>query len=132
MAKVSKTPFRNRNHTGWWVFYEVEQWVSDQQKKLRPLSRCPVWQNLRLIRAKSRKKAYKKAMKLGELGHPSKTNGGEWRFAGISMLLPLYDKIEDGAEILWNDRGLMTVAKIKALVKSRDQLPVFDDMEKDA
>lgn len=129
MPKESKIPHRNRNHTGWWIFNEVEQWVSDAQKKLSDHSRCPVWINTRLLRAKNRKKAYKKAMKLCQTGHPSKTNSGEWRFAGISMLLPVYEKIEDGVEILWTDLGLMTVGKIQKLVKTKEQLPVFDDKE---
>ncbi len=45
------------------------------------------------------------------------------------MLLPLFDPIEDGSEILWKDHGSMTVAKIKRLVKSKKQLSVFDDSE---
>jgi hypothetical protein len=68
-------------------------------------------------------------MRLGKAGHPSKTKGGEWRFAGISMLLPIYEDIEDGAEILWDDRGRMPVRQIKKLVRSKRQLPVFDDHE---
>jgi len=56
-----------------------------------------------------------------------KTRGGEWRFAGISMLLPVYEKIEDGVEILWTDRGRLPVKSIKRLVKAKRQLPVFDD-----
>jgi uncharacterized protein DUF4288 len=79
---------------------EVEQWVSDCQKKLSPTSRCLVWENTRLIRAKNREQAYRKALAYGRLGHPSKTEGGEWRFAGISTLLPAYEDIKDGAEIL--------------------------------
>jgi hypothetical protein len=66
-------------------------------------------------------------MRLGREVHPSKTNGGEWRFAGISMLLPVYEDIEDGAEILWADHGLMRISKIKKLTKTMHQLPVFDD-----
>ncbi len=76
-----------------------------------------------------RHEAYRKALKFGRAGHPSKTNGGEWRFAGISMLLPVYDDIEDGVEILWVDRGLMALNKIKKLTKTKRQLPVFDDKE---
>jgi len=63
---------------------------------------------------------------------PSKTHGGEWRFAGISMLLPIYDKIEDGSEILWETKRMMTVGRIKRLVKSKRKLPVFDDTEEKA
>ncbi len=109
----------------------MEQWVSKRQKKLSANSRCLVWENTRLIRAKNRQEAYHKAMKLGRAGHPSKTKGGEWRFAGISMLLPVYEDIEDGAEILWVDRGLLAVSKIKKLAKTKRQLPVFND-KKDA
>jgi len=129
MARRSKIAFRNRNHSGWWIFREVEMWVSNRQQKLLPSSRCPVWENTRLIRARNRDEAYRKALNLGRAGHPSKTNKGEWRFAGISMLLPVYEDIKDGAEILWVDHGSMPVKRIRGLVKSRDQLPVFNDDE---
>jgi hypothetical protein len=127
MSRKSKIPFRNRNQTDWWIYCEVQQWVSKRQKKLLPTSRCLVWENFRLLRAKNREEAFKKALKFSRVGNPSKTKGGEWRFAGISILLPVYDDIEDGSEILWTDRGLMSVKQIQKLVKSKQQLPVFDD-----
>ena len=129
MPKKSSIPHRNRNYTGWWVFNEVEQWLPNKQKKVSPTSRSPVWENTRLIRATTRDEAYKKAVRLCHSGHPSKTDGGEWRFAGISLLLPVYEKIEDGVEILWTDRGLMSGDRIEKLVKTKAQLPVFDDKE---
>jgi ribosomal protein L15E len=127
MPRRSKVPFQNKSHSGWWIFREVEQWVSKRQKTLLPSSRCLVWENTRLLRAKNREEAYRKAMKLGRLGSPSKTEGGEWRFAGISLLLPVYEDIEDGAEILWVDRGLMRVSDIKKLTKTKRRLSVFND-----
>jgi hypothetical protein len=81
--------------------------------------------------APNRREAYLKALWLGRAGHPSKPNGGEWRFAGISMLLPFSEDVDEGAEILWVDRGLLTVRKIKKLTKTKRQLPVFND-KKDA
>src|SRR6266481_5229296 len=78
MRKKSKVAYRNRNHTGWWIFCEVDQWVSDRQGSLTSSSRCPVWENTRLIRANGREKAYRKALKLGRAGHPSRTKAGEW------------------------------------------------------
>jgi hypothetical protein len=71
-------------------------------------------------------------MKFGGAGMPSKTHGGEWRFVGISMLLPIYEELEDGSEILWEKDEVMSVARIKTLVKSKRQLPVFDDREQKA
>jgi hypothetical protein len=85
MPRASKVPFRNRSESGWWIFDEVEQWVSNRQRRLTDQSRCLVWVNTRIVRAKNRAEAYRKAIALGRIGHPSKTRGGEWRFAGISM-----------------------------------------------
>lgn len=132
MRKQSKIRWANRNHTGWWIFEEVEQFVSKRQKKLSSTSRCLTRLNLRLLRARSRGEAYRKAMKFGGAGMPSKTHGGEWRFVGISMLLPIYEELEDGSEILWEKDEVMSVARIKTLVKSKRQLPVFDDREQKA
>jgi hypothetical protein len=41
--KKSKIRWAHRDHTGWWIFCEVEQWVSNRQKKLKPTSRCAVY-----------------------------------------------------------------------------------------
>ena len=127
MATSQKTPSRNQSPSGWWIYQEVEQWVSRRQKNLSPQSRCPVWENTRIIAAKTREEAYKKAIRLGKENSPSITNEGEWRFVGISMLLPIYEELEDGAEVLWTDRGRMKQSKIDALVKTKEELPVFDD-----
>ena len=127
MPRASTIPFRNRSHSGWWIFGEVHQWVSHSQKTLTDGSRCQVWENTRLLRARDRDEAFRKATQLGASGCPSQTNHGEWRFVGISMLLPVYEDIEDGAELLWIDRGRMSVRSIKRLAKSKSELPVFDD-----
>lgn len=127
MSRKSNIPFRNRSQSGWWIFREVQQWVSRRQQKLTDDSRCKVWENTRLIRARNRDEAFRKATRLGQAGDPSQTKDGEWRFVGISLLLPVYEDIEDGAEILWVDRGQMSVRNIKKLVKSKPELSVFDD-----
>lgn len=132
MPKKTKTHYRNTSPFGWWLFREVQQWVSDRQKKLGPNSRCLVWENTRIIKAKNRDEAFEKAMRLGQVGNPSRTVEGEWRFVGISQLLAIHEDIEDGAEIMWNDRGFIPVSKIQQLVKSKKRLQVFDDSEKPA
>lgn len=129
MAKRRKIAPSNTSSTGWWIFSEIQQWVSKRQKKLTPKSRCLVWENLRLVQAKDRDEAYRKAMEHGRAGHPSPTVDGEWRFAGITMLLPIYEPFADGAEVLWTDWEQVTVKRIQEVVKSKRELPVFDDSE---
>jgi len=128
MPRRSKIPFANRNHTGWWVFGVVEQWVPT--KGAKTAKRHLVWMNTRLLRAQNREQAYKKAVRLGNEGMPSEAHGGEWRFAGLSMLLPIYDEIEDGSEIFWDDCGWIGLKRLKRIVKKKRELPVFDDRKK--
>lgn len=129
MPKKSKIPPRNLSPTGWWIYNEVEHWVSNRQKKLSVHSRTLVWENTRIIKAKNREDAFRKAVRLSSLHSPSKTVAGEWRFVGISMLLPISEELEDGPEVLWTTRNKMTQKAIQNLVKSKKQLPVFDDNE---
>ena len=124
----STVPCRNQSPSGWWIFREVEYWVASG-KKTSPRTRHLVWENTRLIRAGNRDEAHRKAVELGRAGHPSKTEDGEWRFAGISMLLPVYEDLEDGAEILWEVRGSLPIESIRKRVRTRRTLPVFDDVE---
>lgn len=111
---------------GWWVYEEIQQWVSDRQKKLTENSKCLVWTNLIMIKARNRHDAYRKAMKSGE-NYPMKTKGGEWRFAGIMWLGPVQELMGDGVELVWTDRGKMRVKDIAKYAKSKDQLPIFND-----
>ena len=129
MPAKAPIPFRNRSPFGWWIYRELEQWTPNSGSKKK---RCLVWENIRIIKARTRDEAYEKAKKLGKQIGPRKTEGGSWRFLGISDLLPIYEELEDGAEILWNDLGYMSPAKAKSLVSSKKELPVFNDQENGA
>ena len=127
MSRKSSVPWRNKSPTGWWIVGEVQAWVPSKSRRASRRSKSHVWENLRLIRAKDREGAYRKAVRLGRDGDSAETDNGVWRFAGISLLLPVYEKIEDGAEVLWTDRGKMSANSLRKLAKSKRQLPVFND-----
>ena len=89
-----------------------------------------MWENTRIIKARTRDEAYAKATKLGSEIGPRETDKGTWTFLGIADLLPIYEELEDGAEILWNDLGYMTPKKAQGLVSAKETLSVFNDKEK--
>ena len=107
---------------GWWIYEELEYWVSKRQKTLTSNSKCKVWANIRIVKAKNIDAAYKKALKLGQFARPIKAIDGEWRFAGIMWLLPIQERLEDGAELVWTDRKMMQLERIDKLVKTKLQL----------
>ena len=133
MKRMKKIPFRNRNHTGWYIASYLERFEYYDEDKRNPNRRCLAWENTILIRAKDRDQAYKKAISFGRLGEGSEAwdegteRKGAWHFEGLTSLLPVCEKIEDGSEVLWTEYQGRTVKKIKSFVKSKNELEVFDD-----
>ena len=133
MKRRKEIPFRNRNHTGWWIAYYVERFEYYDEDRSKLNRRCLAWENTILVRAEGREEAYRKAMAFGRIGdgsegHDSGTRRrGAWRFEGLTSLVPIYEKIEDGAEILWREYKGRTVKKIKNRVRSKKELEAFDD-----
>ena len=76
--------------------YKNDGYVRRNEKQ--DLRRVTTWENHHLIKAESPEKAFDKAVKL-EM---------ESIFVGIGELLPIYEGIEDGAELMWNDYGFIS------------------------
>lgn len=131
----TKIPFRNRNHTGWWIASFIERFEFFDEVRPNARRRCLAWENTILVRASNRDVAYRKAIKIGRLSAGSEAwdadsgRRGAWRFEGLTTLLPIYEPLAHGAEILWREHSNVTVQKVKDLVKSKKSLAVFDDRE---
>jgi hypothetical protein len=126
-----KTAFRNKSPTGWWIASYIERPVWKGEKKPLPRHRCLAWENTIILKAPSRDAAYKKALKLASqnqsaFSNEKDRNTGQWKLMGLTDLLPLYEPLEDGAEILWSERKT-TFAALTRRVKKKNQLGVFDD-----
>ncbi len=91
--------------------------------------RCIAWENYHIIKADNPNEAYKKAVKLGKFQENKYTNTeGKnvlWIFEGLTMLVPIYEELKDGAEIGWTEHENKAVKTIKNLVKPKDELEVF-------
>jgi hypothetical protein len=64
-------------------------------------------------------------VKIGKSGNYTfKSYGGEmkWKFAGIGDLLPIYEDIEDGAEIMWTDYGTISAKRKDRITKTKREL----------
>jgi hypothetical protein len=127
-----KIPHRNRSPYGWWIASYIERAVWDNDPKPKPSTRCLAWENTVIFKAPNREAAFKKAIR--RFSRPSSTfqdettkRTGHWVFDGLTGLLPIYEKLEDGAEILWREHRNKTVAKIRSWVKVKRELETFDD-----
>ncbi len=110
-------------NTEWFIGELVEEFkAADQTENL-------VHINTILIRADSPEAAYDKALTFGEAVNRVfiNTDGIEIRvnFKGLRGLYPVYDRLEDGAELLYEERKGMSDEAIAKMVKPKEELAVF-------
>jgi len=126
-------PHRNHTPYGWWIASYIVRaaWDDEQDPKLE--SRCLAWENTIILQAPNREAAYEKAILLASQdssefdGGKRKVRKGHWVFEGLTSLLAIHDKLEDGAEILWVEHKNRTVRKVRSWVKNKNELEAFDD-----
>jgi hypothetical protein len=128
-----KVPRRNKSPFGWWIASYLERFEYEEEDKNNLNRRCLAWRNTIIIKARNRDEAFRKAEKIVRLsesnGYYRNTDGQKvrWRYEGLTMLLPIYEELEDGAEILWETHENVTVKKLKSWVKGKRDLEAFDD-----
>ncbi len=125
-------PYRNRSPYGWWIASYLLRLEYADEDRSKPNRRCLAWENTIILRASDRDAAYAKAIKCGkqasgEVKQNKPSRQRTWVFEGLTPLLPIYEEIDDCSEILWEQYERRTVRSIKSLVRSKRQLPVFDD-----
>ena len=118
--------------TGWFVAVLVERFEYYNEDKSNPNRRCIANENICLIKAKDAEVAYKKAVELGKSteedeGIDDERRKGRWIFVGITELLPVYEDIEDGAEILWTEHRNKAVSTIEKMVSKKEDLQIFSE-----
>jgi len=130
-------PYRNKSPYGWWIAAYILRFEYYDEDRKNPDRRCLAWENTIILQAKDRNEAYRKAVRFGsqanrqEMWQSDSGRKGAWRFEGLTSLLPIYDELEDGAEVLWRQYTNRTVKTIQALAKSKKELEVFNDETSD-
>ena len=88
-----------------------------------------LWVNTILVQATSLEEAYSKAMERGEGYNEKYTNTDQvevtCKFRGLRDLYLIYEKLEDGAELIWTEYDDLDEAQIAAMVTEKDSLAAF-------
>jgi hypothetical protein len=131
--KTLAIPHRNRSPHGWWVASYLQRFEYYDEDRSNPNRRCLAWENTILIQAPNREQAYRKAVAAGRVGDRSEAwdadtkRKGCWRYEGVTSLLPIYEPLEDGSEIMWTEHTGRSVRTVQQLVKKKRALAAFDD-----
>lgn len=126
---------RNRSPYGWWLATFLARFELRGARPRSVRSRCLVWESTLLVRAKTREAAHRRALRLAQSNTPRRWRRygpppgrlGRWVLEGLSELLPIYEPLRDGAEILWTEHRNTTVGWARRTVKGKHELSVFDD-----
>jgi hypothetical protein len=127
-------PPRNRTRHGWWVASYIERFEYFDENRRNLNRRCLAWENTILVKARNREEAWRRAVAHGKLSEGSEAydsdtgRRGAWRFEGLTSLLPIYDRLEHGAELIWVEHHGRSVRRIRSLVRKKHALEAFDDL----
>jgi hypothetical protein len=99
----------NHSPVGWYIgSYFLRFIVIGEDRNDDPERKFTVWENTVLVKADNLDEAYDKVVAIGrEHAEPYKNGLGEdvrWAFEGVADLLPVYEKLEDGCEVMWGEK----------------------------
>lgn len=111
------------NNGNWFIAEIIEQTEAVAADESRENRRLTVWGNYLLIKSASLAEAYDKAENIGQnYNYTFRNEDGidlKNSFVGIGDLLPIYEDLEDGAEIIWADYGSISARKARSYVKPK-------------
>ena len=70
--------------------------------------------------------AYDKLVEVAKL-EPKPDQGGpdgvsvQWVFEGVTELLPIYEELEDGSEIIWAEHAPRKLKNLRKLIRGRNE-----------
>ncbi|WP_250626805.1 DUF4288 domain-containing protein [Pinirhizobacter soli] len=86
-----------------------------------------VWENTVIVRAEDLEEAFQKVEAVG-LQQTEPYQGGsegvpvQWIFEGITSLLPIYEALEDGSEIMWEKHDSVKLSELRGQSVSLEKI----------
>ena len=116
---------KNKSPVGWYYGSYLLRFVElDDVKRNNPERRFASWENTVIVEARTLNAAFAKVEKIGKAASKSYRGGTNgirvrWEYLGITDLVPIYEQLEDGAEIAWTERWPRKLGILKKIVRSR-------------
>ena len=108
---------------GWYVGTYLARFIEiDDERNNDPEARFTTWENTVIVKALILEEAFAKVEKIG-IEHAEPYKGGkigipvQWEYLGVIDLIPIYEEMEDGSEIMWVSNHPRKLKNLKSLVK---------------
>lgn len=117
---------KNKSPVGWYVVSYLLRFIELDRKDIDdPEAKFLSWENTVLLRANDLDEAYDKAVQIGNTCARPYKGGPEgadvrWQFEGVTEVLPVYEELEDGAEIMWAEHAPRKLKNLRKRVGEKD------------
>lgn len=118
---------KNISPVGWYIGSYLIRFIELEDKKNDdPEEKFLSWENTIIIKADNLDDAYDKIVEYAKLETEPYKGGPEgipvqWVFEGVTELLPIYQELEDGAEVMWAERKPRKLKNLRKLVRSKGE-----------
>ena len=115
-----------------WIPKDMEWFLAEliQQHTFSNGDGPMIWVNTILIKATSIEQAYEKSLAYGDRYNHTFTNTDQEEvkvsFRGLRDLYLIYDKLEDGAELIYSEYDEITEEEIAAMITPKEKLAAFE------
>ncbi|WP_041598768.1 DUF4288 domain-containing protein [Hahella chejuensis] len=114
---------KNISPVGWYIGTYMARFIEVDDERNNDLdAQFETWENTVIVKASTLEEAFEKVEKIG-IEHAEPYKGGEtgvtvqWEYLGIIDLLPIYEELEDGSEIMWAPKHPKKLRNLKSMVK---------------
>ncbi len=118
---------KNISPVGWYVgSYLIRFTEMNDEGKNDPEKMFLSWENTVIVKAKNIDEAYGKIEAIAK-GDECPYEGGkngipvQWVYQGITELLPIYEDLVDGAEIMWGEHNPKKLKNLQARCKKLNE-----------
>lgn len=118
---------RNISPVGWYIGTYLSRFIEiGDSSNSDPEAKFASWENTVLVKASDLSEAYDKVEKIG-MEHAEPYKGGreaidvQWEYMGVVNLLPIYEEIEDGAEVMWGSNNPRKLKNLVSWVKAKSE-----------
>lgn len=119
---------KNLSPVGWYVASYLLRFIALEDNFNNDTEhRFTAWENTILIKASSIEEAFDKTVAVAEQ-RTTPYQGGpkgvpvQWVFEGITNILPIYEALEDGSEIMWAEHTATKLKNLRKCVLARHEI----------
>mgnify|MGYP003608543243 CR=1 FL=1 len=116
---------KNVSPIGWYVGSYLIRFIEIEEMDNFDPEKCFLsWENTVMVKASNLDEAYDKIERIAKLDTKPYKGGSDgvpvkWVYEGITELLPIYEELDDGAEIMWSERNPRKLKNLQKLVKKK-------------